>query len=96
MAVKVRGWVSRSWWVVSLCLLAAIVYVPAMKSRRAVLNELAFRIAEAEKEKCVVLEHKEHLALALASQSDPAWIELMLLQELGVVPEGFLKVHFKK
>jgi hypothetical protein len=34
--------------------------------------------------------------LAIASQNDPAWIEMVLLREIGVVPAGFLKVHFKK
>lgn len=36
----------------------------------------------------------EDLALQIRSQQDPAWVEMVLLRELGVVPEGWLKVHF--
>ncbi|MDE3047241.1 MAG: hypothetical protein KGI83_02705 [Verrucomicrobiota bacterium] len=49
-----------------------------------------------ENEKAQVLQIKEDLQLRIASQNDPAWIEMVLIRELGVVPEGFLKVHFKK
>lgn len=42
------------------------------------------------------LQNKEDLQLRIASQNDPAWIEMVLIRELGVVPEGFLKVHFKR
>jgi hypothetical protein len=90
------GFVIRYWWVFTLCLLGAVVYIPAMKSRVSALHELKFRLSELEKEKCVALAQKEELTLALSSQSDPAWIEMVLLREIGVVPEGFLKVHFKK
>jgi hypothetical protein len=90
------SWWIRSWWVVAFCLFAMVVYIPAMKSRKATLDELAFRLSEMEKEKCVALQEKEELTQRIASQSDPAWIELVLLREMGVVPEGFLKVHFKK
>jgi len=44
----------------------------------------------------VAMEKNEDYHLRLASQSDPAWIEMILMRDLGVVPEGFLKVHFKK
>jgi hypothetical protein len=91
-----RGWFSRSWWVVTVCLLALIVYIPAMRARRAALQNISARMIELQQQKQTVLEHKEQLALALASQNDPAWVELVLLRELGVVPDGFLKVHFKK
>jgi len=91
-----RGWFSRSWWVVTVCLLAGIIYIPAVNARRAAFRELTARMVELQQEKQIMLEKKEQLSLALASQNDPAWIELVLLRELGVVPDGFLKVHFKK
>ena len=67
-----------------------------MKSRASTVSELNFRLSEMEKERQLALQEKEELTLTLASQGDPSWIELILLRELGVVPEGFLKVHFKK
>ena len=38
---------------------------------------------------------EEDLQMRIASQNDPAWIEMVLMREIGVVPEGWIKVHFK-
>ncbi len=86
----------RSWWVLAFCSLALVACMQAIKSRNHTLSELNFRLTEMEKEKRLALMEKEELNLRIASQGDPSWIELVLLRELGVVPEGFLKVHFKK
>ncbi len=67
-----------------------------MKNRAAAIAELRFRLSEMEKISLLANQEKEELAHQIASQSDPAWIELVLLREVGVVPEGFLKVHFKR
>jgi hypothetical protein len=67
-----------------------------MKDRATHLAKLRCRLAEMEKISLQANQEKEELSSQLASQSDPAWIELVLLREVGVVPEGFLKVHFKK
>ena len=82
--------------VVAFCTLVSIVYVPAMKNRNRTVSELVFRLSEMEKQKQLALAEKEELSLTIASQGDPSWIELVLLREMGVVPEGFLKVHFKR
>jgi hypothetical protein len=60
------------------------------------LEELEFRVREGEKEKLLACQERDELALQIASQNDPVWVELVLLRELGVVPEGYIKVHFKK
>ena len=41
------------------------------------------------------LQKKEDLVLKVQSQADHAWIEQVLMKELGVVPENQIKVHFK-
>jgi hypothetical protein len=41
------------------------------------------------------ISKKEDLELRFAAQSDPAWIEMILMKELGVVPENKIKIHFK-
>lgn len=58
------------------------------------IAELQFRLSEMNKVSLLADQEKEELSLQIASQSDPAWIEMVLLREVGVVPEGFLKVHF--
>lgn len=44
-----------------------------------------------------VNQEKQHALLVLQTQSssDPAWVELVLKRELGLIPEGQTKVIFK-
>ena len=66
----------------------------------------AYRISKEitvlQNEKILIIK-KSHLArsrqnvlkLQLESLSDPAWIELELMQNLGLVPEGYIKISIK-
>ena len=45
-------------------------------------------------EKEIVMQERDELQLQVDSQDDPAWIEMLLKQKLGVVPEGQTKVYF--
>jgi len=91
-----HSWLRTWWWTVTFCLLIAGIYGQGMKKQRASLREATLRLSEIEHETLLAMEDKENLSLRLASQSDPAWIELVLLRQMGVVPDGFLKVHFKR
>lgn len=57
-------------------------------------REYTVLLQEMEKAKCLANDEMEYLELKIASQEDPAWIEMILMRDLGVVPEGYLKVHF--
>ena len=83
------------WWVGVFCALALVTYSHGMERREAAFAELQFRLSEMQQEYLLAVQEKEDMTLQIASQSDPAWVELVLLREIGVVPEGFLKVHFK-
>lgn len=61
-----------------------------------IFSDLTLRMQEMEKEKVAVSQEREDLALQLQSETDPAWIEMLLMKDLGVVPEGWTKVHFTK
>ena len=93
-----RFWsqVAQYWWVFAFCILATAIYVPSIRSRKLALSELQFRFSELEKETLLAVQNRECLEQQIASQTDPAWVEMVLLRELGVVPDGFLKVHFRK
>lgn len=87
----------KNWaWVFLFCFATIMVYSQSMKKKKAYLAETMFRLEEMEKGKILCMQEKEQLSLRLASQSDPAWIEMILMRDLGVVPEGYLKVHFKR
>lgn len=96
MAFMGSSWVRGSLWMGALVLSALLWFIPAMKERRATVAELSYRLEKMEREKELAALEKEELLLQIASQSDPAWIEMVLLRELGMVPDGFMKVHFKK
>lgn len=94
--MSVHSWLCHWWWTALFCGCVALFYGQAMARRSALLQDVTLRLKEIERETDLALEEKETLALSLASQSDPAWMELVLLRQMGVVPEGFLKVHFKR
>lgn len=87
---------SNVWWTAVFCALTCVAHFHFIKEKKAAVQSMSARFAEMEKTKWAALQNREELALALASQDDPAWIEMVLMRDLGVVPEGFLKVHFKK
>lgn len=87
---------SQSWWVLLFCVLAGGLHVHFMREKKGAVHLLTLRLAEMENEKGNSLQMGDDLRLRIASQSDPAWIQMILMRDLGVVPEGFLKVHFKK
>ena len=85
-----------SWWVWLFLFFCLCVYVPTISKRNGEVVNLQARYYALEQEKYELSNEKEELCLRLRSQSDPAWIEQVLIRELGVVPDGYLKVHFKK
>lgn len=87
---------SRSWWVILFCAITSLTYFHFLKDKKGALYVLNVRLKEMEMEKFQALQKREDLELRIASQNDPAWIEMVLIRDLGVVPEGFLKVHFKQ
>lgn len=93
--METNSWLRSWWWTGAFCVCMIAIYGHKMKTQGSALREANIRLAEIERKTLAALKEKEDLALTLASQSDPAWIELVLLRQMGVVPEGFLKVHFK-
>lgn len=89
------GFCKRWYWVAAFCLVTCFVYSQSMKKKKYAVLEYTFRLQEMEKERYLASVEKEYLQLKISSQDDPAWIEMILMRDLGVVPEGYLKVHFK-
>ena len=89
------SWIQSSWWVIAFCSIVGLMHLHALKNRNAALKEISFRFDEMEKERSMMSQEKEDLQMRIASQNDPAWIEMVLMREVGVVPEGWIKVHFK-
>lgn len=88
-------WYRRWSWVLVFCLVTTFVYSQSIKRKRALVQEYSFRLSEMDKQQRLVCSELEYLQLKIASINDPDWIELILMRDLGVVPDGYLKVHFK-
>ena len=86
----------RNWWVLAFCIVTGVLYCHVIKEKSGGLHLLQTRLAAMYAEKQMVTQLNEDLELRIHSQSDPGWIEMVLMRDLGVVPEGFLKVHFKR
>jgi hypothetical protein len=84
----------KSWWVFLFALICYIGYENGIKKRNKDIFEMKNRCAVLEKEKEDLGYLRSDLEKRINSQSDPEWIEQVLLRELGVVPEDQLKVHF--
>lgn len=43
----------------------------------------------------IKLQEQDDLKLQIASLSDSGWLELVLMKNLGLVPEGYTKIYFE-
>jgi len=85
----------QSWWVFLFLAISSFFYFHGMYEKNLAYRELTLRFTELEQEKTIALSEREELQLQIASQTDPAWIQMMLMKELGMIPEGKSKVYFK-
>lgn len=94
--VLIKELFARSWWVYLFCLVCFFGYTHFVSKRKHEIQTLQARFASLQKQIHTSSQIKEELYQQICSQTDPAWIELVLMKQLGVVPEGYLKIHFKK
>lgn len=89
-------WMRRSWWVVVFVAVSAFLYVHGMHAKGVACKGLEQQRDLLLQEKQALLSSQEDLRLQQSSQEDPAWIELVLMRRMGVVPEGQRKVYFDR
>jgi hypothetical protein len=85
---------SRSWWVILFLLICGILYERKLKERDHLYVQLHEQLKALQQEKVQALQKQRDLQLQINSQNDFAWIELTLMKELGLVPEGQKKIYF--
>jgi len=98
-----KTWFSGSFgevYLLRLCVVAAIIvicifcYEMSMRTYKHEYSILSSHLKRLEEEKKQALNINSNLLLRVNSQSDPAWIELILIEGLGLCPEGHQKVVF--
>ena len=93
-AIKVL--IYQSWWVILLLIVCFVGNDVGTQKYNKTLSELKCKYSDILKDKELASLKKEELKLRIESQSDPAWVERVLIKELGVVPENQVKVYFSK
>ena len=86
----------RSWWVWLFALLCYAVYDYSTRRQDRRQQRMEQQIESQEERLTDLQQQYEDLERRLASQSDPAWLEMVLMERLGVVPEGQTKVYFEE
>lgn len=84
----------KSWWVVLFILTCYMFYEQGLKKRDLDYDKLHLQLVDLQQQKKEALSLREDLILQVNSQSDPAWVELVLMKGLGLIPEGQTKVFF--
>lgn len=84
----------RSWWVIFFILICYFCYEQGLAGRNKEFAKLDHQYLNLLNEKEKALALQENLRLQINSQSDPEWVELVLMKGLGLVPEGQIKVLF--
>jgi hypothetical protein len=91
-----KSWLREWWWVLCFCVVTTSIYFQNMQEKKRKLAELMTRQDSLHREMLLATQERDSLRLQMDSQNDPSWIEMVLMRDLGVVPEGWLKVHFAK
>lgn len=87
--------VLKSWWTIAFILLSFFIYDQGVLRKKKELTLLLQKKTTYEQEIEKGLALQKELKKQIASHADPDWIELTLMRNLGLVPEGSKKVHFK-
>ena len=95
MSVPVSRFFVHSWWIILFALACYLAYENGMRRWEKEHAKLLSSYLEMHSEKETLSLIQEDLLLQINSQSDPAWVELVLMKGLGLVPEGKKKVYFE-
>lgn len=85
----------KSWWVALFSILCFLYYEQSQRQRISQYEELNQRFLELKLSYENAKALKTKLKQEINSQSDPAWVELILKRELGVIAEGETKFYFR-
>jgi Tfp pilus assembly protein PilE len=88
------GQLLASWWVLFFALLCYVAYEQSLRSYYYHWELLTAQASLLQKQQEQARHLQRELKASVNSQQDPAWIELTLMRQLGVVPEGQWKAVF--
>jgi hypothetical protein len=86
----------KSWWVLLFLFVCYVGNDVGVQKCTKIINELQCKKDNLLNEKQIAAKKVDDLKSRIESQSDPSWVERVLIKELGVVPENQVKVYFSK
>lgn len=89
-----KRWFHRHGWFFLILGCGGALYFHAMKQKELMYIEMKAQFLQLEKDKAAACAMHKELVLQIQSQSDPAWVEMVLKRNLGLVREGQVKVYF--
>ena len=84
-----------SWWMAIVLFVVATLYLQGVHKKERVITRLQGQLECVESQRSEIAKKRTRLLHEIAAQSDPEWVEMVLMRKLGVVPEGQAKVCFK-
>ncbi|MCX6988423.1 MAG: hypothetical protein NTZ52_02820 [Chlamydiae bacterium] len=90
------GFLRSSWWMLVFCSGCLGIHAHCMQKKSLDYLDIQEQIKGLHSQRDSLAKIHEDLTLQIHSQNDPNWIELTLKKQLGVVPEGQMKVYFKR
>src|ERR1700722_2427122 len=82
------------WSVIFFVLFCFMLYEQGINTSNEKRVALSTHLARLQEEKEIALQEQTRLLMHVKSQNDSEWIELTLMKELGLCPEGQIKVMF--
>lgn len=86
--------VLKSWWVILFLFLATFGYEQTSFQKQKETNALLQELRSLAESKKLAENRQDELLLQLESREDSRWIEIVLMNGLGLVPEGATKIYF--
>lgn len=93
--IREKSWIQSWGWFFIFLIGALFVYLHFMNEKSRTFTEMKGRLQALESEKKEALQTQTDLQLQIQSQSDPAWVEMVLKRDLGMVRDGEVKVYFQ-
>ncbi len=94
--MSAKRFFSQNGWMLACLLCTYALFARAVSKKEETIQELKTRQSALEEQKRSACEQQEELKMQVASQEDPAWVEMTLMKGLGLVPEGQRKVYFEQ
>lgn len=94
--VKSLKCILSSWWVVCFLVVTYCLGLKSFEKKEHSIAGLKAQVSLLANQKTLATQKKLDLEKKIISHKDPAYVEMILMKNLGVVPEGYVKISFKK